>query len=152
IFTPWMDSRFETMRTSLMSGTDRSTLGASPSSAATIAFETRFFAPRTVISPSRGRPPRTWNVELMVSLPSRVGRRRRPSLTGSPYRSDLLAPRQVAASVRVRGPRREGLRHPGGAGGLEVGDVLLVAEGQADVVEPLHQAPARVVVDLEAEG
>ena len=88
-FTPWIDSRLETIRTSLMSGTDRSTLGASPSRAATIAFETRFFAPRTVISPSRGRPPRTWNVELMVSLPRRWNVRGRPSLTGSPYRSDL---------------------------------------------------------------
>ena len=69
IFTPWIDSRFETIRTSEMSGTERSTLGEVPSSAATIALETRFLAPRTVISPSSGRPPRTWNVELMVSLP-----------------------------------------------------------------------------------
>ena len=73
ILTPWIDSSFETMRTSLMSGTERRTLGPSPSSAATIAFETRFLAPRTVISPSSGRPPRTWKVELMVSSPRWTG-------------------------------------------------------------------------------
>src|SRR6266700_4512173 len=37
----------------------------------------------------------------------------------------------------------------GGAAVLEGGDVVDVAEGQADVIEALHQPPAGVVVDLE---
>ena len=35
--------------------------GVAPNRAATIALGTRFFAPRTVISPLSGRPPRTWS-------------------------------------------------------------------------------------------
>src|ERR1022692_4780470 len=38
---------------------------------------------------------------------------------------------------------------PVGAGALEGGDGVDVAEGQADVVEALHEAPAGVVVDVE---
>src|ERR1700677_4529118 len=38
---------------------------------------------------------------------------------------------------------------PGGAGVFEGGDVVDVAQGEADVVEAFHQAPAGVVVDLE---
>src|SRR5690554_5307356 len=46
----------------------------------------------------------------------------------------------------LRGQRRGAPRL---AAGLELGDVPLVLEGQADVVEALHEPPARVVVDLE---
>ena len=38
---------------------------------------------------------------------------------------------------------------PGGAVLFEGGDVVGAAEGQADVVQALHEAPAGVVVDLE---
>src|SRR5215471_13398352 len=38
---------------------------------------------------------------------------------------------------------------PGGAGTLEGGDLFDVAERQADVVEPFHQPPAGMFVDLE---
>jgi hypothetical protein len=38
---------------------------------------------------------------------------------------------------------------PGGAEVLEGGDVVDVAQGEADVVEAFHQAPAGVAVDLE---
>src|SRR5579859_1099764 len=38
---------------------------------------------------------------------------------------------------------------PAGAGELEGGDVVGVAEGQADVVQALHEAPAGVVVEVE---
>src|SRR5580698_6489929 len=40
----------------------------------------------------------------------------------------------------------------GGAGLLEGGDHVDVAEGQAYVVEALHEAPAGVAVDLEGGG
>jgi len=49
----------DTMATSLTSGTLRSLLGVVPSRAATMALDTRFFAPRTVTVPSSGLPPRT---------------------------------------------------------------------------------------------
>ncbi len=57
--TPCSCSSPRTTRTSRMSGTLRSRLGPLPSSAATMAFGTRFFAPRTRISPSSGVPPWT---------------------------------------------------------------------------------------------
>ncbi len=53
-----------TTATSRISGTLRRIEGASPSSAATIALETKFLAPRTVISPVSGLPP----VMRMLSL------------------------------------------------------------------------------------
>jgi P-type Cu+ transporter len=56
----------------------------------------------------------------------------------------------VANSLRLR--RFRGLGgdgEPGGAGALEDGDVVDVAQGQADVVEAFHQPPAGVVVDVE---
>ena len=52
--TPCTSSRPRTTRTSLMSGTSRRTLGVSPSSAATIALVTRFFAPLTSMRPRSG--------------------------------------------------------------------------------------------------
>src|SRR5690625_2946687 len=172
VFTPWMASSSETIWTSRMSGTECSTLGCSPSSAATIALETRLFAPRTVISPLSGRPPRTWNVELMVSLLRWTGAPGRPvsdpvTLPEPPVR---VPPNGVARSVPLgpaprRGPQppsrpcsapvdpgRERLGQPGRPSSLEGGDVGLVAQGQADVVQALHQAPAGVVVEVEAEG
>ena len=46
-------------------------------------------------------------------------------------------------------PSRTGRRLVGGPRLLVGGDVVLVAQGEPDVVEPLHEPPARVVVDLE---
>src|SRR5699024_4697443 len=173
IFTPWMDSSSETIWTSRMSGTECSTLGCSPSSAATIALETRFFAPRTVISPLSGRPPRTWNVELMVSLLRWTGAPGRPvsdpvtlperAARGSAERHRTKAPplgpdrrREPQPCPRpcsgLGDPGRERLGQPGRPACLEGGDVGLMTQGQADVVQALHQAPARVVVEVEAEG
>ena len=43
----------------------------------------------------------------------------------------------------------QGLRSPGLARCLESSDVGFVLEGQADVIQPFHEAPARVIVDLE---
>ncbi len=74
--TPCSCSSPRTTRTSRMSGTLRSRLGPLPSSAATIAFGTRFLAPRTRISPSSGVPPwtsRTSSVPVM-NLAFRSGR------------------------------------------------------------------------------
>src|ERR1700733_5879694 len=45
--------------------------------------------------------------------------------------------------------RLQRCREEGRAAGLEGGDRVFVAEGQADVVQALHEAPAGVVVDLE---
>src|SRR4051812_26895265 len=41
---------------------------------------------------------------------------------------------------------------PGRPGGLERADVLGMPQRQADVVQPLQQPPAGVVVDLERRG
>lgn len=43
----------------------------------------------------------------------------------------------------------QGLRSPGLARCLESSDVGFVLEGQADVIQPFHEAPARVIADLE---
>src|SRR5690606_7993131 len=55
---------------------------------------------------------------------------------------------------RISGPRRasDGGGEPALAGRLVLADGVAVAEGEADVVQALHQAPARVVVDLERGG
>lgn len=74
--TPWSWRSPRTTRTSRMSGTLRRRLGPLPSSAATMAFGTRFLAPRTRISPSSGVPPwtsRTSSVPVMY-LAFRSGR------------------------------------------------------------------------------
>src|SRR5690625_6744157 len=96
------DLSSETIWTSRMSGTECSTLGCSPSSAATIALETRFFAPRTVISPLSGRPPRTWNVELMVSLLRWTGAPGRP--VSDPVTLPERAARGCADRHRTKAP------------------------------------------------
>ncbi len=66
--TPCSSSRPVTTATSRISGTLRSRLGLSPSSAATIALETKFFAPRTVMVPRSGVPP--WTVRTSCMAPS----------------------------------------------------------------------------------
>ena len=66
--TPCSWSRPRTTRTSRMSGTLRSRLGPLPSRAATMAFGTRFFAPRTRISPSSGVPPWTSRTSSVMRL------------------------------------------------------------------------------------
>src|SRR5262249_51483201 len=63
-------------------------------------------------------------------------------VVGAPETAGLDAGGSVAGGSGGNG-------EPGGAGVLEGGDVIGVAEGQADVVEALHQAPAGVAVDLE---
>ena len=67
-WTPWSSSSSETMATSAMSGMLRSRLGVVPSNAATMAFGTRFFAPRTVSSPTSGVPPWTWRTSQSRAL------------------------------------------------------------------------------------
>src|SRR5689334_2994879 len=51
---------------------------------------------------------------------------------------------------RALGGSVQGHRLPLRAVGLELRYLLLVGEGDADVVESLEQPPARVVVDVEA--
>src|SRR3954451_307761 len=76
-----------------------------------------------------------------------AGRKRCFAVKGGP---DALlwqanpAPRTVRSSERGR--------LPGRPRGLEGGDVVLVGQRDADVVEPLEEAPPRVVVDGERCG
>ncbi|GIG55130.1 hypothetical protein Dac01nite_18820 [Demequina activiva] len=51
-----------------MSGTLRSVDGVEPSNAATMAFDTKFLAPRTLISPRRGTPPCTRMESVMGTI------------------------------------------------------------------------------------
>src|SRR5699024_11244197 len=48
--------------------------------------------------------------------------------------------------------RWQGLRFEREAGGLVGDDLILLGQGEADVVVAFEQAPARVVVDLEGHG
>src|SRR5450830_262206 len=159
--TPCSSSRPRTTLTSRIRGTLCSSLGPSPSSDATIALETKFLAPRTVISPCRGAPP--W-----ICMTSRMG----PSSLTDGVRVTRSAPagrRGLGSRVRATTYRepsghdwsgcldrhigqvlgRKGAWPPRCPVGLELGDLVGVLQGQADVVEALHQAPAGVVVHLQ---
>src|SRR3712207_448660 len=112
-----------------MSGTLRSRLGLSPSRTATIALVTRFLAPRTSMRPFSGRPPR-----MTMRSPARP----------------TLAPARLASCRReLTLFHRQCLGPPGFPAGFEFCDALLVAQSEADVVEPLDQPPTSVIVDAE---
>src|SRR5450830_1090872 len=159
--TPCSSRSSRTTATSRIRGTLCSSIGPSPSSDATIALETKFLAPRTVISPCRGAPP--W-----ICMTSRMG----PSSLTDGVRVTRSAPagrRGLGSRVRATTYRepsghdwsgcldrhigqvlgRKGAWPPRCPVGLELGDLVGVLQGQADVVEALHQAPAGVVVHLQ---
>src|SRR5699024_1201870 len=72
---------------------------------------------------------------------------------GSSAEGGLLADRAGERDLaRAERPGGERLRAPVGARLLEGGDALLLLQREPDVVEALHEAPARVVVDLEGDG
>src|SRR5699024_4900987 len=153
--TPCSSRRPVTISTSRIAGTPRSTDGESPSSAATIAFGTRFLAPRTRTVPVSGTPPWTSSIRApSESDTARTARQRTRSPGGRPCESYRIRP---GGALRLRPARgcvsedRQGRRLVRRADLLERLDVLLVLQGQPDVVEPLQQAPAGVVVDLERD-
>src|SRR5580765_8566789 len=74
IITPCSSRSPETTWTSEISGTPRRRHGSSASSAATSALETRFLAPRTSMSPTRGIPPLTRRLDDMsATMPRQRG-------------------------------------------------------------------------------
>ncbi len=127
------------MRTSLMFGTSFSTLGVSPSSAATIALVTRFLAPCSSMRPRSGLPP------LIVMRSTFRPDCRSVVLGVLPECVHRLPDSAGSRMGRVFGPPSLSLC-------LELGDRLLVPQGEPDVVEPFEKPPTSVVVDVERHG
>ena len=75
--TPCSSSSPLTTWTSEISGMPRSRHGSSARTTATIALETRFLAPRTSMSPTRGLPPSTTSAAVMPHQPNTDAARRR---------------------------------------------------------------------------
>ena len=100
-WTPCSSSRPVTTVTSRICGTFSRRLGSSPSSAATIALETKFLAPRTVIVPARGVPP--WTVRTSVTATILA-------YTGRPTRQGRCGRRRGANSRACRGSPAESAR------------------------------------------
>src|SRR4051812_13140598 len=138
--TPCTSRRPRTTRTSLMPGTPRRRLEVSPSRDATIAFVTRFFAPRTSMRPRSGTPP-------SMVMRSKVRPTRSPAFWASVTRefTGSLLLRALAAL----GADGEGRGSPALPAALEFGDSRFVAQGEGDVVQTLEQPPSGVVVDVE---
>src|SRR6478672_1856707 len=111
ILTPWSSSRPETILTSEISGTLRRRQGPSASRAATIAFETRFLAPRTSRSPTSGEPPFTVRMSAMAQASQRAGEADTPRgvpASGEPWGSGALGGalgRRLLGGRRLRGGR-----------------------------------------------
>src|SRR6476620_9267269 len=111
IVTPWSSSRPETILTSEISGTLRSRQGPSASRAATMAFETRFLAPRTSRSPTRGEPPFTVRMSAMAQASQRAEEADTPRgvpASGEPWVSGALGGalgRRLLGGGRLRGGR-----------------------------------------------
>src|SRR5690606_12024378 len=104
--TPCSSSSPVTTPTSRICGTLRSTLGDSPSNDATIAFDTKFFAPRTVIVPSSGVPPLTYSTSFMSP-----GRPLAKPMVGGAPRARARAPGR-GRPFRQRGSLCANVRHP----------------------------------------
>ena len=104
--TPCTSSSDRTTCTSLMSGTSRSTLVVSPSSAATIAFVARFFAPLTSTRP-RERPCRRGSRGSLRTIPVSL-----PSVSAVTLRSDFI---RWTSLVSSRAWLADGLRPCGAA-------------------------------------
>src|SRR5690606_29611140 len=116
-----------------MSGTPRRMLGVSPSSAATIAFVARFLAPRTSMRPRSGLPPRT-------VMDDAVRPTRSPALRASLMTEFMRLP--CLTNGKSSGTPALSLF-------LEPCDLLLLTQGETDVVQALEQAPPSVIVDRE---
>src|SRR3954463_1090396 len=128
-WTPWSSSRPVTTVTSRICGTFSRRLGSSPRSAATIALETKFLAPRTVIVPVRGVPP--WTVRTSVTATILTYTRR-------PTRQARFGRRRGADSGRVAAHTAHAVQDaevPGAPSGA-----------------PSDGAPSDVVVDDVVDG
>src|SRR5271157_5320062 len=104
---------------------------------------------------------RRFALAITLAAACRLTRRSQARAPGArraapPTRCDIVA--VGTASMSHRCDRDTGCGAAGGSGGdgepggavvLEGGDLVDVAERQADVVEALHQPPAGVVVELE---
>ena len=141
-------SWYEFAREVLEAGRARPRPGASPS------------PPPTCTRPGRrpGRPTRCSTTPRCASRASRcstTSASRSPSWSAGCRRADQnWQVERFAATTAGRSGRRD--RHPGRAGRLEGGDLVLVLQRDADVVEPLQEPVARGVVerelDVDADG
>ena len=120
-------------------GTSRRMLVVSPRRAATIALVARFFAPLTSTRPVSGRPPRIARVSPDSSLSPDFGSAE--SLRSVFIRWDLTLVRGRGGADGLRGATAwladgKRPRSPRLAAGLELRDLVFVAQREPDVVEP----------------
>ena len=101
-WTPCSSSRPVTTVTSRICGTFSRRLGSPPSRAATIALETKFLAPRTVIVPVRGVPPWTVRASVTATILDYDGRPARQGTMRTPAWRRIRACRALAGPERFR--------------------------------------------------
>src|SRR2546421_7677559 len=157
--TPCSSSRPRTTSTSRTFGTSNSRLGVSPSSVATIVLETRFLAPRTLISPRSGTPPCTVRTSFGTRTSSRgkscwdgrdsPGEHNHKTPPARYSRDENYVPlRQGQHLVKSDPGEMRGNRGNGDPVGYPPGDQFLQRPDQVGQVDPVHR---RAIADRPVE-